>query len=325
MRRDDRPSSTASTIAVSATGTALSLAIENDTADDLLHLTGLRVRGLRNVLGISRRELAVASAVSERHIAQLELGRGNISIVLLDRIAGALQCEVGDLVGRHSGPRTRTERTALELLRNLDERDQDRAVDFLRQYLSGQPRGGTRIALVGLRGAGKSTLGQALAERRGWPFVHLRSMIEELAGMRVGEIFELSGQAGYSRLEHAALMDAVREHAECVIETSGNIVADRELYARLLSSCTVVWLRARPELHMQRVRAQGDLRPMADNDDAMSDLRRMLKEREMQYARAHIVLDTSGLDIDDSLQELDRQLAVRRAGLADLAADTRVG
>jgi len=283
-------------------------AVKIEQGNDLLNLAGSRVRRLRDERELTRKQLARTSRVSERHLAQLELGRSNISLALLDRIALALDTSVAKLVGREEPARTHEQRLMGSMIQQLNLEQQRGALNLLRNYLHSLETHNNRIALVGLRGAGKSTLGRRLAKERKLPFIRLRSEIEKQAGMDVGEILELSGQAGYHHLESVALESALEHHPECVIETSGNIVGDANLYDRLLSSCTVVWIQAQPELHMQRVIDQGDLRPMADNADAMGQLRRILKDREPLYAQAQLILDTSNQTPDQSFVSLKNLL-----------------
>jgi XRE family aerobic/anaerobic benzoate catabolism transcriptional regulator len=281
-------------------------ATQNDPSE-LLSLIGTRVRALRARRGISRKLLALDSEVSERHLAQLELGKGNMSIALLDRVAGALDTDLGDLV--RGGQHQTAEQVLIDdLLHSLSTIDLKAALELLHsRYLT--PVGGRhRVALVGLRGAGKTTLGEQLARCRKVPFVRLVAEIERLAGMDASEIFELSGQSGYRRLEKKALTKTLSRYRACVIEAGGSIVAEPGSFNLLLTSCTVVWIRALPEQHMQRVIDQGDLRPMAGNADAMSDLKWILQEREPFYAKAHHILDTSARSVDECAGELARMI-----------------
>ncbi len=272
-------------------------------AMELLGLIGDRVRNLRLRRGMSRKALAAESGVSERHLAQLEPGKGNMSIALLERIARALQADLADLV--QGGHKETAEQTLInDMLRQLPAHEQKEVLDWLHSKYLPESGARRRVALIGLRGAGKSTLGKRLARYHKLPFVSLATEIEELAGMSTSEIFELSGQVGYRRLEGKALAQTVADHPACVVEVGGSIVAEPGLFNLLLSSCTVVWIRAQAEEHMQRVIDQGDLRPMAGNDDALSDLKRILQEREPFYAKAHYILDTSARSIADCAREL---------------------
>lgn len=271
----------------------------------LLGLIGSRVRSLRARRGMTRKMLVVESEVSERHLAQLEMGQGNISIALLERVALALDTDLGDLVRGGQGE-TIEQILINEQLRGLSRDELKSALELLHERYFTTTGTRQRIALIGLRGAGKTTLGKMLARHRNLPFVQLAAEIERLAGMDASEIFEFSGQAGYRRLEEKALSVTLADHKACVIEVGGSIVVNHDLFRLLLSSCRVVWIRALPEQHMQRVIDQGDLRPMSGNEDAMSDLKRILQEREPFYARAHHVLDTATRSVDDSVQELEK-------------------
>jgi len=269
----------------------------------LLEHLGAQVRGLRNRRGMSRKSLARHSSVSERYLADLEQGRGNVSITLLDRIARALQIELGQLL-KAQEDQTPEQDLMLELIRDLSPENQRVALQMLYERFSVPAAGSRRIALIGLRGAGKTTLGELLAKRLDVPFVGLVGVIEGLAGMSVSEIFSLSGEAGYRRLEEEALLETLKRNKSCVIETGGSIVAEPSLLNILLTTCFVVWLRTSPEQYMARVVAQGDLRPMLNHPDAMANLRRLLEEREPFYSKAHAIIDTSDQAIDDSLADI---------------------
>lgn len=274
-------------------------------SSDLIGLIGTRVRSLRARRGMTRKSLVAESEVSERHLAQLEMGRGNMSIALLGRVARALKTDLGDLV-RGGQDETIEQILISEQLRSLSAAELKSALELLHIQYFAKKGNRRRIALIGLRGAGKTTLGKRLSQHRQVPFVRLVSEIERLAGMDASVIFELSGQSGYRRLEEKALAETLSSFQACVIEVGGSIVANPDLFNLLLTGCTVVWIRALPEQHMQRVIAQGDLRPMAGNDDAMSDLKRILEERKLFYAKAHYTLDTSTRCVDDCAEELVR-------------------
>jgi len=272
-------------------------------SSDLLHLIGERVRGLRALRGMTRKSLVAESAVSERHLAQLEMGRGNISVALLERIARALEADLGDLV-RGGQNETIDQILINDQLRSLPPNELKTVLEWLHTRYFSSTGIRQRTALIGLRGAGKTTLGKRLARERKVPFVRLVAEVEKLAGMNASVIFELSGQSGYRRLEERALNQTLSNYQACVIEAGGSIVAQADLFNLLLTSCTVVWIRALPEQHMQRVMDQGDMRPMEGNDDAKSDLKRILEEREPLYARAHHILDTSTSSIGACAKEL---------------------
>lgn len=265
---------------------------------DLLRLVGQKVRNLRARRGMTRKMLAQQSTVSERYLAQLEQGRGNISIALLDRVAAALQTDAAELLRVHDH-QSAEQMLVSELLRELTPDHQKVALQMLYERFSLPATSQRRVAFIGLRGAGKTTVGTLLARRLGVPFVRLVGEIEALAGMSVSEIFSLSGQVGYRRLEEQALVETLKRHERCVIEAGGSIVAEPRLLNTLLTTCFVIWLKARPEEYMERVIEQGDLRPMLNHDDAMSDLRLILSEREPFYAKAHVTIDSSGLPIEE--------------------------
>ena len=271
--------------------------------ESLLERLGLRVRSLRTRLAMTRRTLATRARISERHLADLETGRGNISVRLLGRIATALETEIADLLESAAG-RTPEEDLTVEFVRALPADDKKRALQLLHERFTLAPETKRRVALVGLRGAGKSTLGVLLAERLGIPFVGLVGVVEGLAGMSVAEIFALSGETGYRRIEEQALHETLNRHDSCVIETGGSIVAEPKLLNTLLTASFVVWLRTKPEQYMARVVAQGDLRPMRNRPDAMSDLRRLLDERRPYYSQAHATVDTTDQTVCESLADL---------------------
>lgn len=274
-----------------------------DESTGLLRLVGKQVRGLRAQRGMTRKTLASHSAVSERYLAELEQGRGNISIALLGRVARALETELSDLL-RLRDNQSAEQKLITELTRELIPEDQKIALQMLYDRFSMPDACKRRVALIGLRGAGKTTLGRLMAEYFDIPFVGLVGVIEDLAGMSVSEIFSLSGEAGYRRLEEQALLETLKLYDSCIIEAGGSIVGEPRLLNTLLTTCHVVWLKTEPEQYMERVVAQGDLRPMLNHPDAMSNLRRLLTEREPFYAKAHVAIDTSNRTIDDCLKEL---------------------
>ena len=272
----------------------------------LLAALGERVRNLRAQRGLTRKAVAIAADVSERHLANLEYGIGNASILVLQQVAGALHCSLAELVGdvTTSSPEWLLIR---ELLENRSEADLRRVRVALGELLgtaSVDPARHRRIALVGLRGAGKSTLGQMLAEDLEVPFIELSREIETLAGCSVREIHDLYGTNAYRRYERRALEEAVQIYSEVVIATPGGIVSDPATFNELLAHCTTVWLQAAPEEHMGRVAAQGDTRPMAASKEAMEDLRRILNGRAAFYSKADLSVDTSGRTLSQSFQAL---------------------
>ncbi len=268
-----------------------------------LSLLGERVRAARARRGMTRKILSAESGVSERYLAQLESGRGNVSIILLRQIAASMHLPLAELV--QDGPDRPVELSLiLEQLTHLGHDDLAELHRYLRQrYSPGTGQNG-RIALIGLRGAGKSTLGAALAKRLDIPFVQLNKQIEEAAGMGLDEIFDLLGQAAFRRLERQCLDQAIKDHDRAVLETGGGLVTEPGTFERLLSTCHTIWLQASPEEHMERVAAQGDQRPMAGNREAMDDLHRILAGRDSLYRKADGTLDTSGRTIGACLDEL---------------------
>ena len=284
--------------------------IDDIESGRLLGVLGERVRTLRAHRRMTRKALARDSRVSERYLAQLEQGRGNISVMLLARVAAALHTDLSDLL-RMRENRTAEEVLISDLLRDLSPDTHKAFLQMLSENFSVPVESRRRIALVGLRGAGKTSQGQMLADKLNIPFVHLGSEIELLAGMSTSEIFSLSGQAGYRRLEEKALMQTLREYDRCVLETGGSIVTDPKLLNTLLTTCFVVWLHARPEEYMRRLVEQGDVRPMENQEDAMSDLRRILSDRNEMYATAHASIDTNDKSIDDCVAELIRLMPKR--------------
>ncbi|MDH1332669.1 helix-turn-helix transcriptional regulator [Comamonas thiooxydans] len=278
----------------------------------LLQALGERVRNLRARRGLTRRGLASAAVVSERHLANLEYGTGNVSILVLQQIAHALQCSMAELLGDVT---TASAEWLLlrELLEGRSEADLQRvrlaAGEILGTAPMGDPHRASRIALIGLRGAGKSTLGHMLAEQLNVPFLELNQEIERVAGCSVREIYDLYGAGAYRRYERRALEEAVQIYSDVVIATPGGIVSDPATFNELLSHCTTVWLQAQPDEHMSRVVAQGDTRPMAANPEAMDDLRRILDGRSAFYSKADHVLDTSGKSVAQSLKQLKMLVA----------------
>ena len=273
---------------------------------DYLLKLGERVRNIRAQRGMTRKILARDSKVSERYLAQLEMGRGNISINLLRQVVFALGTSLSELL-QEEEPSVEM-RLLHEFLVRLDPQQLQRVwellfVEFGSLHAQGKRE---RIALIGLRGGGKTTLGGLLAKRLGVAYIRLSQEIEREAGISMGEIFSLYGQPGYRRYERRALEAVVTKNKRAVIEIPGGLVAEPGTFELLLSSCMVVWLTASPEEHMARVVAQGDHRPMDDNNEAMEDLRRILQVRAPLYSKADITLNTSGKTVQQSLEELNR-------------------
>jgi len=279
------------------------------TSPDPLKFMGDRVRQARARRGMTRKQLARDSGVSERYLAQIESGHGNISVLVLRQLAKALNVSVDVLL--LEGPEPPLELVhSVEFLRRLSLDDLKLARRMLLHQFGGVDPAARhrRVALIGLRGAGKSTLGAALAERLEMPFLELDRLIEQQSGLTLDLVFDFHGQAGFRDLERKTLEDVLWRHPCFVLATGGSLVSEPGTFDRLLSSCFTVWVRTSPEEHMQRVIAQGDMRPMANNRDAMSDLRRILAEREALYSRADIQVDTSGQTFKESLEALIQSL-----------------
>ncbi len=270
-----------------------------------LKMLGDRIRELRARRGMTRKILAQQSGVSERYLAQLETGHGNISIILLRQIARGLGFPLVDIV------REEPEHSAeLTLLIHHLARLPDAKLASVRQMLESEldaaeaVRRRRRVALIGLRGAGKTTLGTGLADALGVPYIELTKQIEHEVGAELSEVFSLYGQAAYRRYERRALEAVVAQNERFVLVPGGSIVSEPATFDLLLSSCFTIWLRASPEEHMTRVMAQGDYRPMKGNEEAMEDLKRILAGRTAMYSKADAVVDTSGKSVEQSLAEI---------------------
>lgn len=267
-----------------------------DSKDPFLVALGERVRQLRGRRGMTRKATAEAAAISERHLANLEYGIGNASILVLLQVSKALQCSLAELIGdvTTSSPEWLMIR---ELLEGRDEATMFRVRSAIGELIgtttTPHANQAQRIALIGLRGAGKSTLGKMLAQELGFAFVELSAEIEKFAGCTVAEIQALYGQNAYRRYERRALEETIQIYPEVVIATPGGLVSDASSFNELLTHCTTIWLKANPEDHMKRVMAQGDNRPMAASKEAMADLKSILSAREAFYAKANFTVDTS--------------------------------
>ena len=271
---------------------------------------GERVRNLRSRKGMTRKAVALAADVSERHLANLEYGTGNVSVLVLLQVSHALQCSLAELLGdiSTSSPEWLLIR---ELLGKRTEADLRRARVQLTEMFgeSGDAKARrTRIALIGLRGAGKTTLGQRLANDLEFTFIELSREIEKFAGCQISEIHNLYGANAYRRYERRALEEAIQIYPEVVIATPGGLVSDSANFNLLLTHCTTVWLQANPNDHMSRVAAQGDLRPMAASPEAMEDLKRILEGRSAFYSKADLSIDTSAQDVEESHKRLKTEV-----------------
>ena len=278
--------------------------------NEYLLMLGERIRELRARRGMTRKMLAQQSGVSERYLAQLETGHGNISIILLRQIAAGLGLPIVDLVREEP-----EQPIVLTLLTQYLSRFPPKSLVRARQLLeaelevSDRTARHQRVALIGLRGAGKTTLGTMLAQHLDAPFVELAKTIEREAGAEMSEIFSLYGQSAYRRYERRSLESVIENNERFVIVPGGSIVSEPATFDVLLSSCYTIWLRASPEEHMARVIAQGDYRPMKGSQEAMDDLKRILSGRITLYSKADAVIDTSSKSIGQSFNELLEVLA----------------
>ena len=278
--------------------------------DPFLMALGGRVRSLRARRGITRKALSQLADVSERHLANLEYGVGNASILVLLQVTRALQCSLAELIGdvTTSSPEWLMLR---ELLEHRDKQTMHRVRVAVGELLgtggaraTAGARRSTRVALLGLRGAGKSTLGAMLAEDLGFPFIELSREIEQFAGCSTAEIQALYGQNAYRRYERRALEETIQLHQEAVIAIPGGLVSDPATFNELLSHNTTVWLFADPQDHMSRVVAQGDMRPMAASREAMEDLKSILAGRAAFYSKAEFRIDTSAQPLAETFARL---------------------
>ncbi len=276
---------------------------EPDPESLFLEQLGQRVRTMRALRGMSRKVLAKVSGISERYIAQLESGKGNVSIVLLRRVSNAMGAHLEDLIpSADPAP-------DWQVIRDLLRKASSSQIAQVKDVLAGgtgmaHKASFSGIALIGLRGAGKSTLGKLLARKIGWDFVELNKEIERENGLSVAEIINLYGQEGFRRLEQTAVQHLLARNELMVLATGGGIVSEPLTFDLILSSFYTIWLKAEPEEHMARVRRQGDLRPMADDRSAMAELRNILLSREPLYSRAAAVVDTAGLSVDAAAAKL---------------------
>jgi XRE family transcriptional regulator, aerobic/anaerobic benzoate catabolism transcriptional regulator len=286
---------------------ALAESVAKDgTKNPYLVALGERVRGLRARRGLTRKTLAQAADISERYLANLEYGIGNASILVLQQVAGALRYPLAELIGdvTTSSPEWLLIREQLERCDEATLRRARVAIGELLGTGGANAQHSSRIALVGLRGAGKSTLGRMLAEDLGFPFVELSREIEKFAGCSVAEIQGLYGINAYRRYERRALEEVIQIYPEAVIATPGGLVSDPASFNELLAHCTTVWLHANPQDHIQRVTAQGDLRPMRGSAEAIEDLKQILAARAPFYAKAEFRLDTSSQPLEPTFLAL---------------------
>src|ERR1700730_12360357 len=274
--------------------------------DPFLGQLGERTRRLRARCGLTRRELAKEADVSERHLANLETGVGNPSAQILRQVARALDCSVAELVG-DDGDESADLLLIGDLLRGKSPEELADARRALTHHfgltgISGRRQ--DRIALIGLRGGGKSTLGRMLAEELNYPCVEVNREVVRLAGCSPEEVHALYGANAYRRYERQALEEVVARNPNAIVATPGGLVSEAATFNFLLQNCFTIWLKAAPDEHMSRVVAQGDLRPMAGSRQAMDDLRLILAERSPFYAKADLVCDTSGKSLMESFMQL---------------------
>lgn len=271
---------------------------------------GRMVRLGRAKRGMSRRQLAQESATSERYLAQIEGGTGNPSILVMRAISDALEIPLFELLPQTGGVAAPYARI-IDLIGRVPPSDLAAIAETIERRIEGATATdrGRRIALVGLRGAGKSTLGKMLAEKLDVPFIELDRMVEQEYGASVPLLIEMSGLATFKRLERACLERVISENEGAVIATAGGIVSNPETYGLLLRRSHTVWVSAQPEEHMSRVMKQGDFRPMARNREAMADLHAILEARRVDYARAEAALDTSGATVTQSFAKLQKIVA----------------
>lgn len=269
-----------------------------DMCDELTRAVGTRVRHARTAHGLSRRALSERSGVSQRYLAQVESGEGNISIALLARLGRALDWPIAGFLD--AAPTDPDFQRMAALWQGADADRRRAALDVL----APRPDRNRRVALIGLRGAGKSTMGRRTAAALDAPFAELNDVIEKESGLPVADVIALYGQDGYRALERRALQKSLAEHDRMILAVAGGIVGDEGTFSLLLEQCFTIWLKAAPDEHMQRVRAQGDERPMAGSSDAMGALKAILGAREAQYARSDVTLETSGRTEDETLADL---------------------
>jgi len=269
---------------------------------ELIAAVGASVKAARSRRGVTRRNLARHASISERYLTELEAGRANASLSVIHRVALALGLNIGELI-----PSSSTDVDVItSRLASLKPQRRQRVLDILvKAAATDAPEQAIGVALVGLRGAGKSTLGAQIARKHGLKFVRLRDRIEQLGGQQLGDLVSLAGQRAYRRLERQALMETIDQGGPLILEVGGSLVTETETYAHLLSHFYTVWICAEPDDHLQRVVEQGDRRPMAGSRNALEDIKIMLSERDADYRRAHAKLNTHGQTVQTSVQALD--------------------
>jgi len=281
---------------------AAAIDVAEISTGELIAAVGASVKAARSRRGVTRRNLARHASISERYLTELEAGRANASLSVIHRVALALGLNIGELI-----PSSSTDVDVItSRLASLKPQRRQRVLDILvKAAATDVPEKAIGVALVGLRGAGKSTLGAQLARKHNMRFVRLRDRIEQLGGQQLGDLVSLAGQRAYRRLEKQALMETIEEGGPLILEVGGSLVTETETYAHLLSHFYTVWICAEPDDHLQRVVEQGDRRPMAGSRNALEDIKIMLSERDADYRRAHSMLNTHGQTIQTSVQALD--------------------
>ncbi|SFU81716.1 helix-turn-helix transcriptional regulator [Halomonas korlensis] len=280
---------------------------------------GERVRAYRARRGIARKNLSAQSGISERYLAQIETGKANISIELLQRLAQAMVVPLHGLLpalGQQALPNSLS-----DLLHRLSSSQLEEAYQLLARHFAPPRTCQSGIALIGIRFGGKTTLGELLASELSLPFIRLSQVIEAQGGMKVGEVLELGGQRTYRRLERQALEHVNEQHPLSVLEVGGGLVTEPETFQKLLSSFYTVWLKASPDELMRRLMAEGDMRPLEGNNlkIAKEDLTRILTERDADYRQADHILETTGRTVEECFLEL---VSVSRPVMAPFPAMT---
>ncbi len=276
------------------------------TQEDITTAIGSRVRAARAQAGMSRRKLAEAADVSERYLNQLENGDANVSVGILSRVASALALDLIQLLPAPRAEIALPHGALGALIAQMTPREQSDALGVLERYLDDRRKAQRGIALLGLRGAGKSTIGAMLANRHGLPFLSVTREIETCAGMTLPDLFNLGGPDAYRKLENEVVKDLSARADRIVLETAGGIVSNTEAMEVILASFRTIWLKATPHEHLQRVIRQGDMRPMRETPEALDHLKALLKHREQEYARADFSLDTTGLSPEDCVHRLEQ-------------------